>query len=126
MTEPTEAPSMRERVVHHGASLVLILIMLGAALVWALREPIADPALAAPAAEGAGVAEARALLEDNQRRRIQRAVDVHTLAHGKPPETLDALVTSGLLDPLDLRLPSSKARRYGLKAGGAEVTILPN
>ena len=126
MTEPTEAPPMRERVVHHGASLALILIMLGAALVWALREPPADPALAAPVAEGAGVAEARALLEDNQRRRIQRAVDVYTLAHDKPPQTLDVLVSAGLLDALDLRLPSSKARRYGLKPGSAEVTILPN
>lgn len=125
MMTPPEAPSMRERVIHHGASLVLILLIFGAALAWALREPAKDPSLTAPSAEGAGAAEARALLEDNQLRRIQRAVEVYTLAHGKPPASLDELVAHKLLDALDLGIPYGRVTRYGLKQGTGEVTILP-
>ncbi|MGC4114377.1 MAG: DUF4388 domain-containing protein [Myxococcales bacterium] len=72
---------------------------------------VADPALERLASRG-------------QLSRLQTALAVYVLDHGKSPETLDELVKAGIVDEVDVRFPWGEPYHYR-KAGDATWVLLP-
>jgi hypothetical protein len=57
--------------------------------------------------------------------RLDQALEVYRLEHGRYPERLDELVQAGLAAPRDLRYPWSESYYYRRKAEGGFVLLPP-